>query len=141
MSTSLLYHGFGIRGYAYVRTEYRHGQVFFTIRQGGDTLRCAACGARGGSWARFSRCWPVGACLLSGRRQTSAATTGVHKNCPATTYFLRREAQYHRRGRLNGRVRKGNGCGPPALVTGQNSIRRFKAGPPRFGGGPSASHR
>ena len=46
MSTSLLYHGFGIRGYAYVRTEYRHGQVFFTIRQDGDTLRCAACGAR-----------------------------------------------------------------------------------------------
>lgn len=39
MSTSLLYHGFGIRGYAYVRTEYRHGQVFFTIRQGAGTLR------------------------------------------------------------------------------------------------------
>ena len=38
--------GFGIRGYAYVRTEYRHGQVFFTIRQEGDTLRCSACGAR-----------------------------------------------------------------------------------------------
>ena len=46
MSRSLLYHGFGIRGYAYVRTEYRHGQVFFTIRQDGDTLRCSACGAR-----------------------------------------------------------------------------------------------
>jgi hypothetical protein len=27
--------------------------------------------------------------------------------------------QYHRRGRLNGRVRDGNGCGPSALVTGQ----------------------
>ena len=46
MSTSLLYHGFGVRGYAYVRTEYRHGQVVFTIRQDGDTLRCSACGAR-----------------------------------------------------------------------------------------------
>ena len=46
MSTSLLYHGFGIRGYAYVRTEYRYGQVFFTIRQDGDTLRCSACGSR-----------------------------------------------------------------------------------------------
>jgi len=46
MSTSLLYHGFGIRGYAYVRTEFHHGQVFFTIRQGDDTLRCSACGSR-----------------------------------------------------------------------------------------------
>ena len=46
MSTSLLYHGFGIRGYAYVRTEYRHGQVFFTIRQDGGTLRCSVCGSR-----------------------------------------------------------------------------------------------
>jgi|GEM_PF-4073610 len=25
MSTSLLYHGFGIRGYRYVGTEYRQG--------------------------------------------------------------------------------------------------------------------
>jgi hypothetical protein len=33
MSTSLLYHGFGIRGYEYVRTEYRAGEVTFTIRQ------------------------------------------------------------------------------------------------------------
>ena len=46
MSTSLLYHGFGIRGYAYMRTEYHHGQVFFTIRQEADTLRCSACGSR-----------------------------------------------------------------------------------------------
>jgi len=46
MSTSLLYHGFGIRGYDYVRTQYRHGQVFFTIRQDGGTLRCSACGSR-----------------------------------------------------------------------------------------------
>jgi len=46
MSTSLLYHGFGVRGYAYVRTEYDHGQVFFAIRQDPDTLRCSACGSR-----------------------------------------------------------------------------------------------
>ena len=32
MSTSLLYHGFGIRGYEDVRTEY-HREVVFTIRQ------------------------------------------------------------------------------------------------------------
>jgi transposase len=46
MSTSLLYHAFGIRGYTYVRTDYHHGQVFFTIRQNVDALRCSACGAR-----------------------------------------------------------------------------------------------
>lgn len=46
MSTSLLYHGCGIRGYAYVRTEYDHGQVSFAIRQNPDTLRCSACGSR-----------------------------------------------------------------------------------------------
>ena len=31
MSTSLLYHAFGIRGYKYVRTDYHDGQVIFTI--------------------------------------------------------------------------------------------------------------
>ena len=46
MSTSLLYHGFGIRGYTYVRTEYDHGQVFFTVRQEADALRCSVCGSR-----------------------------------------------------------------------------------------------
>jgi hypothetical protein len=29
MSTSLLYHGFSIRGYKYVRTEYQGGEVIF----------------------------------------------------------------------------------------------------------------
>ena len=33
MSTSLLYHGFGIRGYHYVKTAYEDGQVIFTIGQ------------------------------------------------------------------------------------------------------------
>ncbi len=33
MSTSLLYHAFGIRGYKYVRTDYPDGQVIFNIRQ------------------------------------------------------------------------------------------------------------
>ena len=34
MSTSLLYHAFGIRGYDYVRTDYQDGEVIFTIRAG-----------------------------------------------------------------------------------------------------------
>jgi hypothetical protein len=33
MSTSLLYHAFGVRGYKYVRSEYENGQVIFTIYQ------------------------------------------------------------------------------------------------------------
>ena len=32
MSTSLLYHGFGIRGYQYRRTTYAEGTVMFTLR-------------------------------------------------------------------------------------------------------------
>ena len=46
MSTSLLYHAFGIRGYDYVRTDYRDGQVIFTIAQDPHDCRCPACGSR-----------------------------------------------------------------------------------------------
>ena len=46
MSTSLLYHGFGIRGYEYVKTEYEGGNVIFTVRQATADLRCVACGSR-----------------------------------------------------------------------------------------------
>ena len=45
MSTSLLYHAFRIRGYKYTRTEYRNGQVIFTIDQQPETFRCSACGS------------------------------------------------------------------------------------------------
>lgn len=46
MSTSLLYHAFGIRGYEYVRTGYQGGQVIFTIHQEHETCRCSGCGGR-----------------------------------------------------------------------------------------------
>jgi transposase len=46
MSTSLLYHAFGIRGYEYVRTNYQGGQTIFTIHQEQETCRCSACGSR-----------------------------------------------------------------------------------------------
>jgi transposase len=46
MSTSLLYHAFGIRGYEYVHTAYTEGRLVFTIRQRSHTYRCSACGAR-----------------------------------------------------------------------------------------------
>jgi transposase len=45
MSTSLLYHAFGIRGYKYSRTEYDNGKVIFTIHQEPETYRCSACGS------------------------------------------------------------------------------------------------
>ena len=46
MSTSLLYHAFGIRGYEYVRTDYHGGATIFTIRQDPQDCRCSACGSR-----------------------------------------------------------------------------------------------
>src|SRR5215207_4419879 len=45
MSTSLLYHAFGIRGYQYRRTDHQGGQTIFTIDQEPRTCRCAACGS------------------------------------------------------------------------------------------------
>jgi len=41
MSTSLLYHAFGIRGYVYSRTDYDNGKVIFTIHQERGTCRCS----------------------------------------------------------------------------------------------------
>ena len=64
MSTSLLYHAFGIRGYQYIRTDYRGGQTIFTIYQDSQTCRCSACGShqtvhRGRVDRRF-RTLPIG---------------------------------------------------------------------------------
>jgi transposase len=64
MSTSLLYHGFGIRGYRYVRTEYIEGGVVFTIVQDPKRCRCPVCGGKnvilkGGVVRRF-RGLPIG---------------------------------------------------------------------------------
>jgi transposase len=64
MSTSLLYHAFGIQGYRYVRTAYVQGQTIFTLGRERDTWRCSACGsadvvARGHVERRF-RTLPIG---------------------------------------------------------------------------------
>ena len=45
MSTSLLYHAFGVRGYRYVKTEYVKGEVVFTIEQPRESYRCVDCGS------------------------------------------------------------------------------------------------
>jgi len=46
MSTSLLYHAFGLEGYTYVRTEYVGGEIHLRVRPKDQKLRCAGCGSR-----------------------------------------------------------------------------------------------
>jgi transposase len=46
MSTSLLYHAFGLRGYDYVKTDYTEGTVVFTVEQRPHTCRCPQCDSR-----------------------------------------------------------------------------------------------
>jgi len=64
MSTSLLYHAFGIRGYRYVRSEYIQGQIHFTIEQEPAEMRCHQCGSdqliRRGTVIRRFRGLPIG---------------------------------------------------------------------------------
>ncbi len=64
MSTSLLYHGFGIVGYRYVRTRFEGGSITFTVRQDRTDLKCPVCGSRevikkGRIWRRW-RALPIG---------------------------------------------------------------------------------
>jgi len=64
MSTSLLYHAFGVRGYQYARTDYRGGDVIFTVRREPAKCRRPACGSarlvsRGRVERRF-RTVPIG---------------------------------------------------------------------------------
>ena len=64
MSTSLLYHGFGVRGYRYLATKYVGGGVIFKIERRIETCRCAACGSenvwRQGAVVRRFRSVPMG---------------------------------------------------------------------------------
>jgi transposase len=64
MSTSFLYHGFGIQGYEYLRTRYTGGTISFSIRQKPEELHCPVCGSyrvkpRGQVQRRF-RAVPIG---------------------------------------------------------------------------------
>lgn len=64
MSTSLLYHAFGIRGYQYQSTEYHAGGMTIWIEQAREKLCCPSCGSRKVRIVeRFERRWrtvPVG---------------------------------------------------------------------------------
>ncbi len=64
MSTSLLYHGFGIQGYHYVRTNFKSGRIIFTIKPAPFSLRCPVCASRRlkrrGTITRLFRTVPIG---------------------------------------------------------------------------------
>ena len=64
MSTSLLYHGFGVRGYRYVATKYEQGSIIFVIERKPDTYCCSECGSthvwREGIVIRRFRAVPLG---------------------------------------------------------------------------------
>jgi len=64
MSTSLLYHAFGLVGYRYVSQTFQGGKVTFRIEQPRERLRCPQCGeaevwAQGGEERTF-RSVPIG---------------------------------------------------------------------------------
>jgi transposase len=64
MSTSLLYHAFGLRGYDYVKTDYQEGAVIFTLRQRRHSYRCPVCNSRNvlprGHQERTFKAVPIG---------------------------------------------------------------------------------
>lgn len=64
MSTSLLYHAFGLRGYRYRRTDFVQGSVCFGIEHADETLCCPKCGSRAvrkaGVVTRRFRAVPIG---------------------------------------------------------------------------------
>jgi transposase len=65
MSTSLLYHGFGLVGYRYCGQRFQDGQVIFRIDKPRERWRCPGCGSgdvwsQGGALRTF-RSLPIGA--------------------------------------------------------------------------------
>jgi transposase len=80
MSTSLLYHAFGIVGYQYVSQHFQGGQVNFRIAQQRDRLRCSQCGCedvwKRGHQTRTFRTVPIG------RKPTSVTLDVARVWCP-----------------------------------------------------------
>ena len=64
MSTSLLYHGFGLNLYKYVHTKYVAGSIIISIKPGWRLIRCPSCGKdkviRRGEVQRKLRALPIG---------------------------------------------------------------------------------
>ena len=64
MSTSLLYHGFGLVGYDYVHTRYAEGAIIFSVKRKRGKFRCSVCRSRDvifrGTLSRRFRMVPIG---------------------------------------------------------------------------------
>lgn len=64
MSTSLLYHAWGLRGYDHDGTDYQNGMIFFKIHQPRERLRCPTCRSEDvmaqGTVVRLFRTLPIG---------------------------------------------------------------------------------
>lgn len=64
MSTSLLYHRFGIHGYSYRSQHFAKDHTFFVIDQPRERLRCSECGSPAvwihGRVQRIFHCLPIG---------------------------------------------------------------------------------
>jgi transposase len=64
MSTSLLYHGFGITDQEYLSTEYKGGAIYLHIQTKEGKLQCSNCGSfhvvKKGSIERLFRTVPIG---------------------------------------------------------------------------------
>ena len=64
MSTSLLYHAFGLEGYGYVRQSFVAGSVILRIKPKAKLIRCPACKSfdviRQGEKDRWLRTVPIG---------------------------------------------------------------------------------
>lgn len=64
MSTSLLYHAFGVKGYRQSAIRFEEGAVIFRIEQPRENLSCSACGSEGvfakGAVTRRFRSVPIG---------------------------------------------------------------------------------
>jgi len=64
MSTSILYHGFGIHGYRYKRSFFKEGAIVFSIEKDSSSLRCPNCKGcqvgRRGEVLRWFHTLPIG---------------------------------------------------------------------------------
>ena len=64
MSTSLLYHGYGITDYKYIRTYFKNGEIIFKIAHNHFSLCCSECRSKKislkGKYTRLIRSLPIG---------------------------------------------------------------------------------
>jgi hypothetical protein len=64
MSTGLLYHGWGVRGYRHLKTSFEKGVIRLYVEPASDTRRCSSCGSweviKAGQVPRRFRTLPIG---------------------------------------------------------------------------------